>query len=51
MVNFKFLYTVRMVFDLLKLERNVTLMLWEEGFSGLFEASNVLIMSWLNQFF
>ena len=45
-----------MVFDLLKLERNVILMLWEEGFfnlikAGLFEASNVLIMSWLNQFF
>ena len=45
-----------MVFDVLKLERNVILMLWEEGFfnlikTGLFEASNVLIMSWLNQFF
>ena len=45
-----------MVFDLLKLERNVILTLWEEGFfnlikTGLFEASNVLIMSWLNKFF
>ena len=45
-----------MVFDLLKLERNVILILWEEGFfnlikTGLFEASNVLIMSWLNKFF
>lgn len=42
-----------MVFDLFKLERNVILMLWEEGFFnfikiGLFEVSNVFIMSWLN---